>query len=301
MATLSIDLFGKALKNPVMNGSGTLGYGREIESLWSIDTLGAYVTKGLSLKPHHGNAPPRIWEQGTGMLNSIGLQNVGLERFFAEYFPLFKERHTPIVINFFGFTDEEYIQCAAEIDPDPLIVALEINLSCPNVTKGGICMGKQAKGVFSIIKEVKKATPIPLIAKLTPEVSDVVEIAQAAVSAGADGITVINTMPGIAVDSHARRIAFRGGMSGPPLKPIALKAVADVSQAVSVPVIGTGGITNHDDAIQFLMAGARAIQVGTATFVDPFTIPKILNGLATYIDERGLSQLSTLIGAAHAV
>jgi len=312
-----------------MNGSGTLGYGREIESLWSVDTLGAYVTKGLSLKPHHGNPPPRVWEERQGMLNSIGLQNVGLERFFAEYFPLFKERNTPIVINFFGFVDEEYIECAASIRPDPFIVALEINLSCPNVTKGGICMGKEAQSVFSIIERVKRRTPIPLVAKLTPEVADIVEIAQAAVSAGADGITLINTMPGIAIDfrtlsggnlssAHGARegeapaalpregatraplIGFRGGLSGPPLKPIALKAVADVSRAVRVPVIGAGGITDHEDVIQFLMAGAQAVQVGTATFIDPFAIPKILAGLGAYMDEHGLSRLESLVGAAHA-
>ncbi len=300
MATLSIDLFGKTLRNPVMNGSGTLGYGREIEPLWSIDTLGAYVTKGLSLKPHHGNPPPRVWEEGRGMLNNIGLQNVGLERFFAEHFPLFKKRNTPVIINFFGFTDEEYIRCAASIEPDPLIIALEINLSCPNVTKGGICMGKEAQGVFSIIKRVKETTPIPVIAKLTPEVADIVEIARAAVSAGADGVTLINTMPGAAIDVQTKRMAFRGGLSGPPLKPIALKAVADVSRAVTVPVIGAGGIMDHEDAIQFLMAGARAIQVGTATFIDPFAIPKILAGLATYMDEHGLSRLNSLVGAAHA-
>jgi dihydroorotate dehydrogenase (NAD+) catalytic subunit len=299
MATLFVDLFGKTLRNPVMNASGTLGYGREIESLWSVDTLGAYVTKGLSLKPHHGNPPPRVREEGQGMLNSIGLQNVGLKRFFAEHFPLFRKRNTPIVVNFFGFTDEEYIECAASIEPDPLIVALEINLSCPNVTKGGICMGKEARGVFSIIKRVKEATPIPLIAKLTPEVADIVEIAQAAVSAGADGITLINTMPGAAIDFLTARMAFRGGLSGPALKPIALKAVADVSRAVPVPVIGAGGIMDHEDAIRFLMAGARAIQVGTATFIDPFAIPKILAGLAAFMDEHGLSRLSTLAGATH--
>jgi dihydroorotate dehydrogenase (NAD+) catalytic subunit len=300
MATLSIDLFGKTLRNPVMNGSGTLGYGREIEPLWSVDTLGAHVTKGLSLKPHHGNPPPRVWEEGRGMLNNIGLQNVGLERFFAEHFPLFKKRNTPVIINFFGFTDEEYIRCAASIEPDPLIIALEINLSCPNVTKGGICMGKEAQGVFSIIKRVKETTPIPVIAKLTPEVADIVEIARAAVSAGADGVTLINTMPGAAIDVQTKRMAFRGGLSGPPLKPIALKAVADVSRAVTVPVIGAGGIMDHEDAIQFLMAGARAIQVGTATFIDPLAIPKILAGLATYMDEHGLSRLNSLVGAAHA-
>ncbi|HME41886.1 MAG TPA: dihydroorotate dehydrogenase [Syntrophorhabdales bacterium] len=300
MANLSIDLFKKTLRNPVMNGSGTMGYGREIESLWSIDTLGAYVTKGLSLKPHHGNPPPRVWEEGQGMLNSIGLQNVGLERFFAEYFPLFKKRNTPIVINFFGFTDEEYIECAASIRPDPFIIALEINLSCPNVTKGGICMGKEAQSVFSIIERVKRRTPIPLIAKLTPEVADIVQIAQAAVSAGADGITLINTMPGVSIDLAAKRVAFRGGLSGPPLKPIALKAVADVSRAVHVPVIGAGGITDHEDVIQFLMAGAQAVQVGTATFIDPFAIPKMLAGVARYMDEHGLARLESLVGAAHA-
>jgi len=283
-----------------MNGSGTLGYGREIESLWSIDTLGAYVTKGLSLEPHHGNPPPRVWEEGQGMLNSIGLQNVGLERFFAEYFPLFKKRNTPIVINFFGFTDEEYIECAASIRPDPFIMALEINLSCPNVTKGGICMGKEAQSVFSIIERVKRRTPIPLIAKLTPEVADIVQIAQAAVSAGADGITLINTMPGVSIDLAAKRVAFRGGLSGPPLKPIALKAVTDVSRAVRVPVIGAGGIMDHEDVIQFLMAGAQAVQVGTATFIDPFAIPKMLAGVARYMDEHKLSRLSSLVGAAHA-
>jgi dihydroorotate dehydrogenase (NAD+) catalytic subunit len=300
MATLSIDLLGITLRNPVMNGSGTLGYGREIEPLWSVDTLGAYVTKGLSLKPHHGNPPPRIWEDGAAMLNSIGLQNVGLERFFADHFPLFKERNTPVVINFFGFTAEEYVRCAASIEPDPLIVALEINLSCPNVTKGGICMGKEPQSVFSIIEEVKKVTPIPVIAKLTPEVANIVEIAQAAVSAGADGITLINTMPGAAIDFRAKRIAFRGGMSGPPLKPIALKAVSDVARVVSVPILGAGGIMNHEDALQFLMAGATAIQVGTATFIDPFAIPKMLTGITSYMDQHGLSHLSAIVGAAHA-
>ena len=299
MATLTVELFGHLLRNPVMNGSGTLGYGREIEPLWPIDTLGAYVTKGLSLKPHHGNPPPRVWEQGAGMLNSIGLQNVGVERFFDEYFPLFRTRHTPIVVNFFGVTSEEYMRCAEYIRPDPLIVALEINLSCPNITKGGICMGKEAEGVFTIIREVKKVTSIPVIAKLTPEVADIVQIASAAAEAGADGITLINTMPGAAINVQTRSVAFRGGLSGPSLKPIALKAVADVSRAVPVPVIGAGGIMNHLDAVEFFVAGAQAIQVGTATFVDPFAIPGIISGLSAYMEEHRLSGLRALGGAAH--
>ncbi len=300
MATLSVDLFGTLLKNPVMNASGTLGYGREIEPLWPVDTLGAYVTKGLSLKPHHGNPPPRVREEGIGMLNSVGLQHVGLERFFSDYFPLFRERKTPVVVNFFGFTDEEYVECASRIPHDPLILALEINLSCPNVTKGGICMGKEAASVFSIIERVKKATSLPLIAKLTPEVTDIVEIARAAESAGADGLTLINTMPGAAIDVGARKIAFRGGFSGPALKPIALKAVTDVSRSVKVPVIGAGGIAMYDDVIQFLLAGAHAVQVGTATFVDPFAIPIMLKGLETHILTHRISELKSIIGAAHA-
>ena len=298
MATLAIDLLGKRLRNPVFNASGTLGYGREIEPLWPIDTLGAYVTKGLSLKPHHGNPPPRIWEEGTGILNSIGLQNIGLERFFDECFPFFKKRKTPIIVNFFGFTDEEYIRCAEAIRPDPLIVALEINLSCPNVKKGGICMGKEAQGVFSIIKAVKAVTKIPLIAKLTPEVTDIVQIASAAVEAGVDGLTLLNTMPGAAIEVKSRRLAFRGGFSGPALKPIALKAVTDVSRAVSVPVIGSGGIMSCVDALEYLMAGARAVQVGTATFVDPYAIPAIIEGLKAYLTTHRLPRTEALVGLA---
>jgi dihydroorotate dehydrogenase (NAD+) catalytic subunit len=191
------------------------------------------------------------------------------------------------------------VRCAEYIQPDPLIVALEINLSCPNITKGGICMGKEAEGVFAIIREVKKVTPIPVIAKLTPEVADIVEIASAAVEAGADGITLINTMPGAAINVQTRSVAFRGGLSGPSLKPIALKAVADVSKAVPVPVVGAGGIMNHLDAIEFFVAGAQAIQVGTATFVHPFAIPDIVTGLSAYMEEHRLSGLRALAGAAH--
>ena len=178
MATLSIDLLGKTLRNPVMNGSGTLGYGREIEPLWSIDTLGAYVTKGLSLKPHHGNPPPRVWEEGAGMLNSIGLQNVGLKGFLPTISSLQSREIHQSSLTSSVLRRKNIFGARPSIEPDPLIVALEINLSCPNVTKGGICMGKEPQSVFSIIKEVKKVTPIPVIAKLTPEVADIVEIAQ---------------------------------------------------------------------------------------------------------------------------
>jgi dihydroorotate dehydrogenase (NAD+) catalytic subunit len=300
MADLTVELLGSTLRNPVMNASGTLGYGKEIEPLWKVDVLGAYVTKGLSLLPHHGNPPPRLWEERSALINAIGLQNVGVERFFADYFPLFKKRKTPIIVNFFGFSDEEYVRCAERIEPDPFIAALEINLSCPNIKKGGICLGKEAQGVFGIISRVKQVTPIPLIAKLTPEVSDIVEIARAASEAGADGVTVLNTMPASAIDLKTGRLAIRGGLSGPPLKPMALKAVTDISQALSFPVIGAGGIMNASDVVEFLVAGATAVQVGTASLVDPLAIPHIIEGLHHHLDSKDISRVRHLIGAARA-
>jgi dihydroorotate dehydrogenase (NAD+) catalytic subunit len=300
MADLSVKLFGKRLKNPVMNASGTLGYGSEIEPLWRVDELGAYVSKGLSLLPHHGNPPPRLWEEKSALINSIGLQNVGLERFFSEKFPLFRERNTPVIINFFGFTEEDYVKCAEAIKPDRLIVALEINLSCPNIKQGGICLGKEADGVFRIIKRVKGVTPLPVVAKLTPEVTDIVGIARAAYEAGADGITVLNTFPAASVDVESGRHGLRGGLSGPFLKPIALRAVSDISGSVPVPIIGTGGIIDHLDALSFLMAGAAAVQVGTASFVDPFAIPKIVKGIEAFLETHRIPCLDEIIGAARA-
>jgi dihydroorotate dehydrogenase (NAD+) catalytic subunit len=299
MGTLAIELFGKRLRNPVMNASGTLGYGREIEPLWGVETLGAYVTKGLSLTSHHGNPPPRVWEERHGLINSIGLQNIGVERFFRDYLPFFEEKETPIVVNFFGFSEEEYLRCAAAIRPHRLIVALEMNLSCPNIKKGGISFGKEAKTVHDLIVKVKGVTPIPVVAKLTPEVKNIVEIALAAWEARADGLTIINTMPAAVVDVASRSVPLKGGLSGPVLRPIALKAVHEVSRAVPLPVIGAGGIMNALDALAFLMAGARAVQVGTATFVDPFAIPNILKGMEGYLKECGLSSIDTVCGAAH--
>ena len=299
MGNLSLKLFGKTLKNPVMNASGTLGYGREIEPLWGVERLGAYVTKGLSLKPHHGNPTPRVWEERCGMINSIGLQNIGIERFFDEHFPFFRQKKTPIIVNFFGFTEDEYIACAERIKPHRLIIALEMNLSCPNVKKGGISFGKEASTVYNIVKHVKRVTKIPLLAKLTPEVKNIVEIAQAAYEAGIDGFTLLNTIPAVVIDTEKKNIPIKGGLSGPLLKPIALKAVHEISKTIPVPVIGTGGIMNHLDAIAFLMAGARAIQVGTATFVDPYTIPKIIEGISEYLDVHGYPKIEDIIGITH--
>ena len=299
MANFSIKLFGKSLRNPVMNASGTLGYGKEIEPLWGIENLGAYVTKGLSLKPHHGNPTPRVWEERHGLINSIGLQNIGVDRFFNEYFPFFKEKKTPIIVNFFGFTEEEYVACAERIRPDKLIIALEMNLSCPNVKQGGISFGKDPAMVHRIVKEVKAVTQIPLIAKLTPEVKNLQEIARAAYEAGVDGFTLLNTIPSLVVDIQRRSIPIRGGLSGPVLRPVALKAVYEISSTLPVPVLGTGGIMNYSDALSFIMAGACAVQVGTATFIDPYTIPKVIQGMKEYLKQARCPRIGNLMGATH--
>ncbi|NLW35311.1 dihydroorotate dehydrogenase [Syntrophorhabdus aromaticivorans] len=298
MENLSVKLFDRTLRNPVMNASGTLGYGREIEPLWGVETLGAYVTKGLSLNPHHGNPTPRVWEEERGLINSIGLQNVGVDRFFDQYFPLFRAKKTPVIVNFFGFTEEEYIACAERIRPDRLIVALEMNLSCPNVKQGGISFGKDPDLVHDIVKAVKGVTGIPVIAKLTPEVKNLKEIAQAAYEAGVDGFTLLNTLPAMVVDVGKRTIPIRGGLSGPVLKPVALKAVYEISTSFPVPVIGAGGIMDHNDALSFLMAGAKALQVGTATFIDPYAIPKIVKGLGEYLKRCGCPSIGAIVGTA---
>ncbi len=299
MGNIPVRLFGKKLKNPVMNASGTLGYGKEIEPLWGIETLGAYVTKGLSLKPHHGNPLPRVWEERHSMINSIGLQNVGIERFFEEYFPFFKGKKTPVIVNFFGFTEEEYVGCAEKIKSDSGIIALEMNLSCPNIKKGGISFGKEAATVHEIIKSVKAVTRIPLLAKLTPEVKNIVEIAAAAYEAGADGLTLINTLPAAVVEVKKRSVPIRGGLSGPVIKPVALRAVYDCSKAVPLPIIGVGGIMDAYDAVSFFMAGAQAVQIGTATFIDPFAIPKIIRGIGGYLESQGCKGIEGIIGITH--
>jgi dihydroorotate dehydrogenase (NAD+) catalytic subunit len=299
MGTLPVDFLGKTLKNPVMNASGTLGYGIEIEPLWNIDTLGAYVTKGLSEMPHHGNKTPRVWEERCGMINSIGLQNVGVEHFFSHYFPFFEEKNLPVIVNFFGFTEDEYISCARKIPSHDLIVALEMNLSCPNIKKGGISFGKDAPAVHNIVRAVREATSVPIIAKLTPEVKNIVEIARAAYEGGADGLTLINTMPAAIIDIRSRNMPLKGGLSGPCLKPIALRAVYECYKEIPIPIIGAGGIMDARDALEFLMAGARAVQVGTATFVDPFAMPKIIAGLNTWLDENDCAGIAAITGITH--
>lgn len=233
------------------------------------------------------------------MINSIGLQNVGVEHFFSHYFPFFVEKKTPVIVNFFGFSEEEYVACAAAIKPHDLIVALEMNLSCPNIKKGGISFGKEASAVHAIVRSVKEVTDIPLIAKLTPEVRNLSEIACAAYEGGADGLTLINTMPAAVVDVKNRKVPLKGGLSGPTLRPVAVRAVHECSAAVPIPIIGVGGIMDTTDALAFFMAGARAVQIGTATFVDPFTMPKVVAGLESWLDQNGCDDISAIVGITH--
>jgi dihydroorotate dehydrogenase (NAD+) catalytic subunit len=299
MADLSVKILGRLLKNPVMNASGTLGYGNEIEPFWGVETMGCYVTKGLSIMPHHGNPPPRVWEEKCGMINSIGLQNIGIDRFFDEHFGFFRQKRTPIIVNFFGFTDDEYIRCAERIRPDEYLYALEINLSCPNIKAGGISFGKDPKTVYGLIKRLKGVTEIPMLAKLTAEVNDIVEVAQAAMEAGVDGLTLINTIPAITIDINKGYSPIRGGLSGPAIRPIALRAVSECAKKIDLPIIGAGGIMDSEDAIAFFMAGAKAIQVGTASFVDPFAIPKIIKGIEGFMERYGYNAIEDLRGLAN--
>ncbi|HOV89182.1 MAG TPA: dihydroorotate dehydrogenase [Syntrophorhabdaceae bacterium] len=301
MADLSIRLFGRVLKNPVMNASGTFGYGVEIESLWNIETMGAYVTKGLSLKPHHGNPTPRVYEVTGGLINSIGLQNIGIEAFFRDYMPFFEKKQMPVIVNFFGFTEDEYVECARNIIPHELIVGIEMNLSCPNIKAGGIGFGKEPKTVRKLISRIKAVTKLPVIAKLSPEVNSISDIAIAAYDGGADGLTLINTMPGVYVDINRKTFAIKGGLSGPSLKPMALKAIYECRKKVPLPIIGAGGIMEYEDCIAFLMAGATAVQIGTATFVDPFTIPKVIKDCEVFLNKNNISAIGDIIGKAEGV
>lgn len=300
MADLTVELFGKVLKNPVMNASGTMGYGVEIEPLWPVEKMGAYVTKGLSLKPHHGNPPPRVWEERWGLINSIGLHNIGVDAFFDSYMPVFEKKDQPVIVNFFGFTEDEYVECAKRIRPHRLIVCLEANLSCPNIKAGGISFGKDTGSVYRLVKRIKSVTDIPVVVKLTPEVTNISDIAQAAYDAGADGLTLINTLPGIYIDIKNRDIPIKGGLSGPLLKPIALKAIKDCSDKVPIPIIGAGGIMDWRDCVAFFMAGARVVQVGTATFVDPYAIPKIIEDIGNFLERNSYSSIKEVIGIVNA-
>ncbi|RPI76126.1 MAG: dihydroorotate dehydrogenase [Desulfobacteraceae bacterium] len=286
------------LKNPVITASGTFGYGREFEELMEIDRLGAIVTKGLSLQPKAGNAPPRIIETPSGMLNAIGLANIGLDAFLKEKVPYFQKLKTQVIVNIYGHHMDEYQELAKALKGVKGIAALEVNISCPNVDQGGMAFGVDPVVAGRLTERVLKNTDKPVIVKLSPNVTDIRIIAKAVEAAGAHALSLINTLTGMAIDIKTRRpklANLRGGLSGPAIRPVALYMVYQVVQSVSIPVIGLGGIMDFRDALEFLIAGARAIQVGTANFVDPDASIKVLDGIRDFCNENNISRLDQLI------
>ena len=297
--SLAVELGPLRLKNPVMVASGTFGYGREYAALVPLENLGGVVVKGISLEPRSGNPPPRIWETCGGMLNSIGLQNVGLQTFLREKLPYLRPLQVPVIVNLFGNTVEEYGELTAGLDGHEGIDALEINISCPNVKAGGMAFGSDPKMVFQVVSAVRSRTNLPVITKLTPNVTDITLPAKAAEDAGTDILSLINTVAGMAVDPQTRRPRLGnvvGGLSGPAIKPIALRMVWQVIQASNLPVIGLGGIVSVEDALEFLIIGAKAIQVGTANFVNPQVTLDIISGLEDYLRQQGLRDINQIIG-----
>jgi dihydroorotate dehydrogenase (NAD+) catalytic subunit len=288
------------LKNPVMSASGTYGYGEEYAPFVDLNRLGAVVVKGLSLEPRSGNPPPRIMETPSGMLNAIGLQNIGVRAFITEKLPFLRRCDTAVIANIFGETLDEYRRVAETLSGADGVHAIEINISCPNVKKGGIAFGASPEAAAEVTRKVRGETDLPLIVKLTPNVTDIAEIALAAEAAGADAVSLINTLTGMSVDIERRRphlANVTGGLSGPAIRPVALRMVWQVVRAVKIPVIGIGGIMTASDALEFLITGATAVQVGTANFVNPACTMKIIDGIGNYLHRHAIGKITELIGS----
>jgi dihydroorotate dehydrogenase (NAD+) catalytic subunit len=296
---LSVRVGALTLANPVLTASGTFGYGLEFQPFFDIARLGGICTKGLSLHPRDGNAPPRIAETASGMLNAIGLANVGVDAFIADKLPGLRAVGATVVANIFASAIPEFVELAARLDPVPGVAALELNISCPNVHQGGLEFGKDPRAAAEVTRAVRGASRLPLWVKLSPEAGDPAAVARACVDAGADAVTVMNTIRGMAIDHRTRRVVLAnrtGGLSGPAIKPLALRLVYEVARAVSVPVIGIGGISTWQDAAEFLLAGATAIQVGTASFINPRAAIEVVEGLAAYCEAEGCDA-KDLVGA----
>lgn len=293
---------GLTIKNPVIAASGTFGYGEEYASHYDINRLGAVIVKGVSLEPRAGNPPPRIMETPCGMLNAIGLENPGVKIFIKEKLPFLRQYNVAVIVNVFGETLDEYKQVVEIVSETEGVHGLEINISCPNVKKGGIVFGTDPDMAYEITKEVKSATDLPVFVKLTPNVTDICVIAESVQAAGADALSLINTLTGMSVDIEQRipHLAnITGGLSGPAIKPIALRMVWQVAKKVTVPVIGVGGITSARDAMEFLMVGARAVQVGTAHFINPHAAVDIVDGMEKYFMEHNIRDVNEFIGTLH--
>ena len=299
MADLSVKIGSLDLKNPVMTASGTFGYGTEFKDFLDIEALGGIIVKGTTLLPREGNDYPRMAETASGMLNCVGLQNKGVDYFCQHIYPVIKDYGTNMIVNVSGSSPENYAECAARIDELERIPAIELNISCPNVKSGGMAFGVTCEGAASVVRAVRQVYDKTLIVKLSPNVTDITEIARAVEAEGADSVSLINTLMGMAIDIEKRCSKLSigtGGLSGPAVKPVALRMVWQTAKAVRIPVIGLGGIMNATDAIEFLMAGATAIEVGTANFVDPNVCEKIWKGIGEWLDAHGCQSVTEIIG-----
>ncbi|MFA6686923.1 MAG: dihydroorotate dehydrogenase [Desulfuromonas sp.] len=297
---LAVDIAGLKLKNPVMPASGTFGYGEEFTPYLDLEQLGALVTKGVSLLPKAGNPTPRLAETPAGMLNAIGLQNVGIEAFATQKIEFLRSISTPVVVNFFGNTFEEYVEVAERLSEIERVDAVELNISCPNVKAGGIVFGTDPVVAARVVSAVRTKLKVPLIVKLSPNVTDIALMARAVEEAGADAISCINTLTGMAVDLERRCLRLAngtGGLSGPAIKPVALRMVYQVVNSVSIPVIGVGGIMSAEDALEFLLVGATAVQVGTANLVNPSAMAEIITGIEAFLERQKIADINTWIGS----
>jgi dihydroorotate dehydrogenase (NAD+) catalytic subunit len=296
---LSVRIGSLVLKNPILAASGTFGYGIEFAPFMNLDQLGGFVVKGLYFSPHEGNPPPRLVETSSGLINAIGLQGIGVHRFVKEILPRLQNYQTALIVNVCGENEEEYAKVVDYLDSHEGIAAYELNISCPNVEKGGLCPALKADSTYSVVKLVKSVSSRPLITKLSPNVTDIVEIALSAQEAGSDAVSLVNTFLAMAVDvdTHKPKLAnVFGGLSGPAIKPIALRMVFQVASRLDIPVVGIGGIMTVNDALEYLICGATAVEVGTANFIDPECCPKIVKELEWYCQAHGISSVEDIIG-----
>lgn len=299
---LSTQIGALSLKNPVMTASGTFGYGVEFADFIDLSELGGIIVKGTTLEPRQGNAYPRMAETAQGMLNCVGLQNKGVDYFCEHIYPQVRGLGTEVIVNVSGSSPENYAECAARVAALEDIHAIELNISCPNVKDGGMAFGVTCAGAASVVKAVRKAYPKTLIVKLSPNVTDIAEIARAVEAEGADAVSLINTLMGMAIDAERQRPVLSiktGGLSGPAVKPVALRMVWQVYDAIKLPIIGLGGIMNATDAVEFMLAGATAIEIGTANFIDPAVTVKVANGIKDYLIRHNISDVKELVGLAH--
>lgn len=299
MINLAVEVAGIKLKNPVLTASGTFGFGREFAELYDLNLLGGVMLKGITLNPRLGNPPPRIAETPAGMLNSVGLQNPGVDYVIQEEIPWLRQFDVAVIVNVSGHSFDEYAEIAARLDGVPGVDGLEINISCPNVKGGGLAFGTDPKMAAEVIRRVRSKTQLPVIAKLSPNVTDITEIAKAVETEGADAVSLINTVLGMAINIKTRRpllVNIVGGLSGPAIKPIALRMVWEVAKAVNIPVIGMGGITTAEDAIEFLLAGASAVAIGAGNFYNPVTAPEVINSLKNWLFQEKITDVRELIG-----